>query len=139
MAGAKKTEESRDGVALTNLDGSLFDGADATKRDLVDYLDAVREKILPCLRERPLTVKRVRPGQEPFMQKNLPKYTPDWVRRMPMWSEASHREVSYGLCDDRRTLLWFANQRAVEYHVTLFRGAELFQPTHLVLDLDPPE
>jgi bifunctional non-homologous end joining protein LigD len=139
MAAAKKADESRDGVPLTNLDGSLFDGADATKRDLVDYLDAVREKILVGLRDRPLTVKRVRPGQEPFMQKNLPKYTPEWVRRMPMWSEASHREVSYGLCDDRRTLLWFANQRAVEYHVTLFRAADGFHPTHLVLDLDPPE
>jgi len=29
-------EESRDGVKLTNLDGPLFDGADASKRDLVD-------------------------------------------------------------------------------------------------------
>ena len=27
--------------------------------------------------------------------------------------------MSYALCDDRRTLLWFANQRAVEYHPTL--------------------
>ena len=32
--------ESRDGVPLTNLDQPLFDGAGATKRDLVDYLDA---------------------------------------------------------------------------------------------------
>ena len=35
------TDEVRDGVALTNLDQPLFDGAEATKRDLVDYLDAV--------------------------------------------------------------------------------------------------
>ncbi|MGH3762624.1 DNA polymerase domain-containing protein [Actinophytocola sp.] len=134
-----KSDESRDGVPLTNLDASLFDGADATKRDLVDYLDAVSERILPGLRDRPLSVMRVRPGQAPFMQKNVPKYTPDWVRTIQLWAEASHREVSYALCDDRRTLLWFANQRAVEYHATLFRAAELGRPTHLVLDLDPPE
>ena len=36
----KSGDESRDGVPLTNLDQPLFDGADATKRDLVDYLDA---------------------------------------------------------------------------------------------------
>ena len=36
-----EADETRDGVALTNLDQPLFDGADATKRDLVDYLDAV--------------------------------------------------------------------------------------------------
>jgi DNA ligase D len=132
-----KAEETRDGVALTNLDQPLFDGAGATKRDLVDYLDAVRDRILPELRDRPLSVIRVRPGQEPFMQKNVPKYTPDFVRTTTVWAEASRREVSYALCNDRRTLLWFANQRAVEYHPTLIRAGE-DHPTHLVLDLDPP-
>jgi DNA ligase D-like protein (predicted polymerase) len=60
------------------------------------------------------------------------------VRTVRLWAEASHREVAYALCDDRRTLLWFANQRAIEYHVTLFRGDQWDHPTHLVLDLDPP-
>ncbi|RQW94641.1 non-homologous end-joining DNA ligase [Micromonospora globispora] len=132
-------DETRDGVSLTNLDQPLFDGADATKRDLVDYLDAVRDPILPQLRGRPLSVIRVLRGQDPFMQKNLPKYTPDWVRRTSVWAEASHRRISYALCDDRRTLLWFANQRAVEYHPTLSTADRPDHPTHLVLDLDPPE
>jgi DNA ligase D-like protein (predicted polymerase) len=73
------------------------------------------------------------------MQKNLPNYTPDWVPRVSIWAEASHREVSYALCNDRRTLLWFANQRAVEYHVSLFKIDHPEQPDYLVLDLDPPE
>ena len=30
-----------EGVTLTHLDEPLFDGAGATKRDLVDYLEAV--------------------------------------------------------------------------------------------------
>ncbi|WP_220449900.1 hypothetical protein [Nonomuraea longispora] len=104
-------DETRDGVALTNLDQRLFDGAGATKRDLVDYLDAVAGRIVPVLRDRALSVMRVRPGQRPFMQKNLPKYAPDWVRSVTAWAEASQRQVTYALCDDRRTLLWFANQR----------------------------
>jgi bifunctional non-homologous end joining protein LigD len=132
-----KADEVRDGVELTSLDQPLFDGAGATKRDLIDYLDAVRDRILPELRDRPLSVIRVRPGQEPFMQKNVPKYTPDFVRTTTVWAEASRREVSYALCNDRRTLLWFANQRAVEYHPTLVRAGES-HPTYLVLDLDPP-
>ena len=65
----------------------------------------------------------------------LPKYAPDWIGRVGVWAERSRREVTYALCDDRRTLLWFANQRAVEYHPALTAGAG---PTHLVLDLDPP-
>lgn len=130
--------EQRDGVSLTNLDQSLFDGSDATKRDLVDYLDAVSGRILPVLAGRPLSVIRILRGQDAFMQKNVPKYTPSWVRTVRLWAESSKREVSYALCDDRQTLLWFGNQRAVEYHPTLMlAGAD--HPTHLILDLDPPE
>jgi len=105
----------------------------------VDYLDGVSERILPGLRDRPLSVIRVHRGQEAFMQKNVPKYTPDWVPTVRLWAETSKRDVSYALCNDRRTLLWFANQRAVEYHPTLVRGDRLDRMTHLVLDLDPPE
>ncbi|NEA37179.1 non-homologous end-joining DNA ligase [Streptomyces sp. SID13031] len=136
---ASKPDEVRDGVPLTNLDQPLFDGAEATKRELVDYLDAVHEQMLVGLRERPLSVVRIRPGQPSFMQKNVPKYTPEWVRTVPVWAEASKREVSYAVCDDRRTLLWFANQRAVEYHPTLMRLDRPDRVTQLVLDLDPPE
>ena len=132
------SDETRDGVELTNLDQPLFDGAEATKRDLVDYLDAVSDRILPALRDRPLSVIRVTRGQAPFMQKNVPKHTPDFVQTVQLWAYASQRNVDYALCNDRRTLLWFANQRAVEYHPTLALAADLDHPTHLVLDLDPP-
>lgn len=130
--------ESRAGVALTNLDQPLSPDAGATKRDLVDYLDAVADRIVPGLAGRPLTVLRVLRGQSPFMQKNAPKYTPEWVKTVAIWAESSHREVRYPLCDDRRTLLWLANQRAVEYHPTLGLAENIYRPTHLVLDLDPP-
>jgi DNA ligase D len=125
-------------VTLTHLDQPLFDGAGATKRDLVDYLDAMCDRILPELRDRPLSVIRVTGNQAPFMQKNVPKYTPDWVATLRLWAQTSQREVAYALCNDRRTLLWFANQRAIEYHPTLVRADRLGHATHLVLDLDPP-
>jgi len=134
-----KPDETRDGVPLTNLDQPLFEGAEATKRDLVDYLDAVADRIVPGLADRPLSVIRVHRGDEAFMQKNLPKHTPDWVRTVTMWAETSKRDVTYGVCDDRRTLLWFGNQRAVEYHPALVTASDPAHMTHLVLDLDPPE
>ncbi|GAB2639639.1 DNA polymerase domain-containing protein [Nocardia goodfellowii] len=131
--------EERGGVELTNLDKPLFDGARATKRDLIDYLEVVGERLVRQLRDRPLSVIRIRPGQQPFMQKNLPKYTPEWVPRIKVWAESSHREVTYALCEDVRTLLWFGNQRAIEYHPTLLLADHAKGPTHLILDIDPPE
>jgi DNA ligase D len=132
-------DETRDGVALTNLDQPLFDGAGATKRDLVEYLDGVRDRILPVLADRPLSVIRVHRGQEAFMQKNVPKYTPDWVPTVKQWAETSKRQVTYALGNDRRTLLWFANQRAIEFHPSLVTAEHPDRMTHLILDLDPPE
>jgi bifunctional non-homologous end joining protein LigD len=132
-------DEVRDGVTLTNLDQPLFEGAEATKRDLVEYLDAVRDPIIDVLRDRPLSVIRVLRGQAPFMQKNVPKYTPPWVRTVSLWAESSNRQVTYALCNDRRTLLWFANQRTVEFHPALVRAGQWDHPTHLILDIDPPE
>jgi DNA ligase D-like protein (predicted polymerase) len=131
--------EGRDDVPLTNLDEPLFDNARATKRDLVEYLEAVSGQLLGALRDRPLSVVRAVRGQKPFMQKNVPKYAPPWVKTVTIWAERSRREVAYALCNDPRTLLWLANQRAIEYHPTLARAdSHGFFQTDLVLDLDPP-
>jgi bifunctional non-homologous end joining protein LigD len=132
-------DDERDGVALTSLHAPLGDGLEVTKGDLVDYLDAFADRLLPQLAGRPLSVKRVRPGQQPFMQRNVAKGAPEWVRTVAVWSFGAHREVHQVLCDDRRTLLWLANQRAVEFHVPFFRAGEETEPTGLVIDLDPPE
>ena len=55
-----------------------------------------------------------------------------------MWAESAKRDIRYALVEDRRTLVWFANQRAVEYHPTLVLKDRWDRQTHLVLDLDPP-
>lgn len=148
MAGARKTE-TREGVDLTSLDTPLFDGAAATKRDLIGYLEAVANPLLRELAGRPLSVVRVRPGQQPFMQKNLPESAPGFIPRATVWSDAGNREIHYPLCEDLRTLLWLGNQRAVEYHPTVMLPHIAEPPerteilagrvTHLVLDIDPPQ
>jgi bifunctional non-homologous end joining protein LigD len=139
MARAREPGETRHGVSFSSLDDVLAAGTGVTKRALVDYLDGVADRIVPALRDRPLSVIRSTRGQRPFMQKNLPDHAPDWIARAPIWAEASQRTVDYALCNDHRTLLWFANQRAVEYHTTLVRITDLDAPTHLVIDIDPPE
>ncbi|HEV7655890.1 MAG TPA: non-homologous end-joining DNA ligase [Mycobacteriales bacterium] len=128
-----------DTVEITHPDEELFDEAGATKRDLIDYLEAIADRMVPELAGRPLSVIRVRAGQDPFMQKNLPKYAPDWIATAKVWAERSRREVTYGVCDDERTLIWFGNQRAVEYHPTLVRYEDPDSPITMVMDLDPPE
>ena len=126
-------------VSFSNLDQPLFDGSEATKGDLIAYLEGVSSRLLPVLRDRPLSVIRVHRDQGPFMQKNLPKYTPPWVERVTMWAESSKRDVTYAVCNSLDTLLWFGNQRAIEYHPALATASAPDRVTDMVLDLDPPE
>ena len=126
-------------VTFSNLDQPLFDGSESTKGDLIAYLEGVSSRMLPVLRDRPLSVIRVHRDQGPFMQKNLPKYTPPWVERVTMWAESSKRDVTYAVCNSLDTLLWFGNQRAIEYHPALALASAPDRVTDLVLDLDPPE
>lgn len=92
--------EVREGVELTSLDSPLGDGLEVTKRDLVDYLDAFADRLLPQLAGRPLSVKRVRPGQPPFMQRNVSRGAPEWVRTVAVWSWGANREVHQVSCSN---------------------------------------
>ena len=138
MAAAR---EERDGVQLSSLDAEVGDGLGVPKRALVDHYEAFADRLVPLLAGRPLTMVRIRPGAAAFVQRDIPKGAPDWVRTVATWSDRTRREVHQVLVEDRRTLLWLANQRAVELHVPFSPVVEgaFGEPTGLVLDLDPPE
>jgi bifunctional non-homologous end joining protein LigD len=128
------------GVEPSNLQKVFWPDTGLTKGDLLHYFESVADVILPALRDRPLTVKRYPDGIEgfSFFQKNTPKYAPEWVKTVPLWAGSARRDVHYTLCNTKRTLLWLANQAAIELHPWLSRTRRLEHPDHLVFDLDPP-
>ena len=101
---------------------------------------------MPCI---PACVTRKRwpdgvgeDGDHPgvFFAKNLPKGTPEWVRRHTI--EHSGGSNDYPIANDIATLVWLAQLAALELHVPQWRftddGSPL-PPDRLVLDLDPGE
>jgi bifunctional non-homologous end joining protein LigD len=131
------------GVELSNLDKVFWPDEGLTKGDLISYYRAVAPLILPHLRNRPLTVIRYPNGVEgpSFYQKQTPDYAPKWVRTITLPADSGRgkrKEVRYALCNDRRTLVWLANQGSVELHPWLSRTDRIELPDYLVLDIDPP-
>jgi DNA primase len=63
------TGEPRDGIDLTNLDQPLSPDADASKRDVVDYLDAVADRILPGVVGRRPVPRRTTAAKEQHVQR----------------------------------------------------------------------
>ncbi|WP_232696976.1 non-homologous end-joining DNA ligase [Brevibacillus daliensis] len=119
-------------LAITNPDKLLWPKAGITKLHYLQYLVEIAPFLLPYTRDRYVTVIRFPHGvgDQSFYQKNLPTYAPDWIHR------ATDGKINYALLNDTATLIWMANQAALEFHVS-FHLVQNDLPTELVFDLDP--
>jgi len=97
-------------------------------------------KILPHLRNRPMTVERFPEGVADdaphFWQKHTPTYYPKWIPRIRLKSEDG-RPVDYLLVNDKPTLLYLVNQNVITFHPFLSTLDDLDTPTYVLFDVDP--
>ena len=130
-----------DGVELSHPDKVLWPSVGITKAGLADYYDAVADRLIPHLRDRPLTFAQHPRGVEAdgFVRKDLPKHAPDVVGRFPSWARTARRTVDYALVDSRGALRWCAGQNVTELHACLYRVDRPDRLDTLVIDLDPAE
>jgi DNA ligase D len=128
-------------VEVTRPDKSLWPALGVTKRVFVDYLDAVSDRMLPWLRDRPLTVIRAPDGVDGqrYFQKQTPSHAPSWIRTVTIPAPSAERDVAYTVCNDGATLAWLGNQAALEFHPAPVRRDRLDRPDLLVVDIDPPD
>jgi len=127
-------------IGLTNTDKVLYPETGTTKGRVIEYYERVAPWMIPHMKERPVTRKRWANGVEGkvFFEKNLPDSAPEWVRHHTI----AHKEhdTEYPVLDDVATLVWMAQQAALELHVPQWRfgprGGQQ-NPDRLVLDLDP--
>ncbi|UFJ42059.1 non-homologous end-joining DNA ligase [Brevibacillus humidisoli] len=119
-------------IPISNPDKLLWPEAGVTKLAYLRYLIEVAPHLLRYTRNRLLTVIRYPHGidDKHFFQKNLPDYAPDWI------ATAVWEKTRYPVLNDLPTLVWMANQAALEWHVS-FHEIDDEIPTELVFDLDP--
>jgi bifunctional non-homologous end joining protein LigD len=78
-----------------------------------------------------------------FVEKNVPRGTPDWVRTVTVdtpGSSTGRERIVFPFLDDLAGLVWAANLAALELHVpqwTVGPRGGLRHPDRLVIDLDP--
>jgi bifunctional non-homologous end joining protein LigD len=127
-------------VRLSNLDKVLFpDGS--TKRDLIRHYASAAPLIIPYLRGRAVNLHRYPDGVgsgRGFWQKDLPPRTPKWI---PRWRYVHRVEgpTDYCVVDRLATLVWLAQEAAVELHPWTSRTDAPDQPTYALVDVDPGE
>jgi bifunctional non-homologous end joining protein LigD len=129
-------------LRLTNLDKVFWPQEGYTKGDLLAYYWNVRDLILPYLRGRPLTRKRMPDGIEGpyFYEKNAPAHTPDWMPRCRVESEDDEARTGYNdflVADEPADLLFVVSTGAIEFHPLHARCDSIDHPDYLFFDLDP--
>ena len=131
------------GVEISRPDKVLFPGSRdrkaVTKLDLATYYDAIADVMLPHLRGRPVNMQRFPDGvgAMAFYEKKVPSHFPDWVHTVEVHTEdGTQRQV---VVDDRRSLVYLAQQACITPHTWLCTNKSLEKPDQLVFDLDPDE
>ena len=137
----RQTPAPKEGVELTHPERVLFPEAGLTKGDVFAYYQRVADRLIPFLRDRPITIERLPEGlagaRPPhFWQKDTPDYYPDWIARVELVNERG-RPVRYALVNDTPTLLYLVNQGGLTFHVWASRVADLDRPDFVLFDLDP--
>jgi bifunctional non-homologous end joining protein LigD len=129
-------------VELTHGDRVWFADDGITKGDVFRYYEAVADRLIPFLRDRPMTLERlpggIGPGQPHFWQKHTPEHYPSWIPRVDFPSERG-RSVQYVLVNDEPTLLYLVNQGTLTFHPWLSRVDDPDRPDFVLFDLDPGE
>lgn len=138
MARAKETATVA-GVRITSPDRVLYEGQGITKRALAEYWVAVKDRALPQVKGRPLTMVRCPegPGGECFYQRRESRGFPDALRRVKV--EVDGEPASYLAVESVAGLVGLVQMGVLEVHTWSARRDRLDRPDRMVFDLDPDE
>jgi bifunctional non-homologous end joining protein LigD len=134
-AAPRPTRSEIAGVRLSSPDRVYFPDVGITKSELAEYYEAMAERVLPGLAQRPLTLLRCPEGidGECFYQKRANESVPDVVPRVRVRKD---REA-YAMVGDLRSLIALVQIGVLELHPWAARADRLDRPDLVIFDLDP--
>jgi bifunctional non-homologous end joining protein LigD len=124
-------------LGLTNLEKVIWPQAGVTKGKLIEYYVRVAPALLPHLAGRPLTLRRFPDGVDGVSwHQNECRGEPKWFGVFETCGVGG-RPLRFCLAEDLASLVWLANQAAVELHPFQWSIDAPRRPTTVVFDLDP--
>ncbi len=126
------------GVRLTHPDKLVYQ-PDVTKARLVAYYDAVAERMLPHIANRPLSLVRLPTGsKKPFFQKHDSGGFPDAFKKVQITETTGPSDI-YLYVEDEAGLAASVQMNALELHIWGSHIDNLEKPDRIIFDIDPDE
>jgi bifunctional non-homologous end joining protein LigD len=124
-------------VEVSHPDKVLFPDDGITKRDLAGYYRRIAPKILPFLKDRPLSLQRFPDGIGwGFYEKKAPDYFPEWFDRVRVKVKEGGSQQQL-MCNTAASLVYLADQACITPHPWLSKNGRLDYPDRMIFDLDP--
>lgn len=125
-------------IELSHQDKLLFPASGITKGDVIEYYKKIAPFFIPHAREHCVVMQRFPNGinEEPFYQKEIPDYFPDWINRKAVTLKSGDKQTLV-LIEKKEDLIYLANQAVLTPHLWLSNSDKPHFPTKIVFDLDP--
>lgn len=127
------------GVTITHPDRKIIDSPPVTKLDVAEHYAALADRMLPFLRNRPVSLLRCPDGAAGacFFQKHRSVGMADAIGTVSVSEDAE--DANYITIAAAPGLIAAAQMGVVEFHIWGARNAALNLPDRIVFDLDPDE
>lgn len=128
-----------EGIKISSPDKVLFEEPKITKLDVIEYYEAISERMLPFVRNRVLSVVRCPKGvcQACFFKKH-PAAESKAIQTIPVVNSHGESEI-YFYIQDTAGLIYEAQMGTLEFHTWGSQIDDLEKPDVMVFDLDPDE
>lgn len=123
------------GIRLSNPDRVYYPDSGITKSEVAQYYEAMAERVVPAMAERPLSLVRCPQGCEAkcFYQKHAAAGVSERVGRVAI----NPGEEPYTKVIDLASIIALVQYGVLEFHVWGARADAIEKPDQLVFDLDP--
>jgi len=125
-------------VSISHPDKVFFSQRGETKRQLVQYYQAVEAPLMRAMGGRPVLLQRFPEGADgkSFFQKRVPAGTPDWVQTTVV-STPNGTTSNALVVADLAHVLWAVNLGCLGFHPWPYLAADPDHTDELRIDLDP--
>src|SRR5690349_3916088 len=119
-------------MILTHPDKILFAAAKVTKLGLAEYYEKIADKMLPYIKNRPLTVVRCPEPNNCFYQKHWAEGMPAAIGKVTVSAKDEYISIN-----TKKGLVALAQLAILEIHPWASRNDKLEYPDQIIFDLDP--
>lgn len=127
------------GVTISHPTKILFPRIGLTKLALAEYYEAIGERILPHLQQRPLVLVRCPQGSghKCFFQKHINETMPDAIEQIEV--PEGDGTASYMLANSLPAVIGLVQMGVLELHTWGSSAGHLDYPDRMIFDLDPAD